>query len=313
MTAQETVVAACVCGSTRPPERYLDPESEESFATKQRRRRSKAELAKLKASLYSILQAQNPATVRQVFYQAVARGMIEKTEAEYKTVVRLLAQMRLAGELPFEWIVDFTRWMRKPSTYESVADALDSLAEAYRRDLWSEQPVHVEIWLEKDALAGVVYEETSVYDVPLMVQRGFSSLTFLHSTAEDIRELGKPVYIYLLGDYDPSGIAATQNVEKRLREFAPDAELNFERLAVTREQIRLWNLPTRPTKKTDSRAKNFDSESVELDAIPPERLRALVREAIERHIDNAALEKARAVESSERKMLEALASEYYGA
>jgi hypothetical protein len=273
-------------------------------------RRTKAQIERLKAGFYEILKDQHPMTVRQVFYQSVAHGLIEKTEAQYKrTVVRLLTQMRLGGEIPFSWIADYTRWQRKPTTFSSLADALSYWASAYRRELWAEQPVYVEIWLEKDALAGVVYPETHTYDVPLMVARGFSSLTFLHSAAEHIEALGKPTYIYLLGDFDPSGVCATANIQRRLREFAPDAEIHFSRLAVTEEQIRLWSLPTRPTKKTDSRAKNFSADSVELDAVPPDRLRQLVREAIERHIDQDALEKTKIAEESERSLLTLLGQE----
>jgi len=277
-----------------------------------RRRRTRAEIERIKGGLYEILKAQNPMTVRQVFYQAVTRGLIEKTESEYKqTVVRLLTKMRLRGEIPFSWIADFTRWQRKPQTFDSLADALDQWATAYRRALWAEQPVYVEIWLEKDALAGVVYEETSVYDVPLMVARGFASLTFLHSAAEQIKTQGKPAYVYLLGDYDPSGVCATETIARRLREFAPDAEIHFERLAVTEEQIRLFGLPTRPTKTTDSRAKSFGAESVELDALPPETLRALVRQAIEQHIDEEILEKTIIAERSERRLLTMLGREAF--
>ena len=113
---------------------------------------------------------------------------------------------------------------------------------------------------QKDALSGVIIPETNYYDVPLMVARGYASLSFLHSAAEGISEIGKPAYIYHLGDYDPSGVNAGEKIEETLRELAPDAEIHFERLAVTPDQISAWNLPTRPTKASDSRAKKFDSE-----------------------------------------------------
>jgi hypothetical protein len=124
--------------------------------------------------------------------------------------------------------------------------------------------------LEKDALAGVVYPITNVYDVPLMVARGYASLSFLHSAAEYIGTLDVPAYIYHLGDYDPSGFNAGEKIEETLRELAPSADIVFERIAATPEQIEQWDLPTRPTKTTDSRAKKFGSSvSVELDAIEP--------------------------------------------
>jgi len=273
-----------------------------------RKRRTKAEIERIREGLYEILAEHHPQSVRQVFYQAVTRGLVAKTEAEYKrTVCRLLTRMRFEGVIPFAWISDFTRWQRKPTTYNSLSEALRFWADSYRRALWIEQPVHVEFWLEKDALAGIVYQETSRYDVPLMVSRGFSSNSFLYTTAQDIQQEGKPAYIYMLGDFDPSGEGIMAHISQRLKEFAPAAEIYCERLAVTEEQIRLWDLPTRPTKLTDSRAKRFGhSESVELDSIPAPLLRRLVREAIERHIDGDVLIKTLTAEESERRLLEVL-------
>ena len=152
--------------------------------------------------------------------------IIAKTEAEYKTtVVRLLKNMRFAGELPFGWIADNTRWMRKPRTYSSAEQALLRTAETYRRALWDSQPVYVEIWLEKDALAGVLYEATQTWDVPLMVTRGYSSVTFLYEAGQTIAAQRKPAYLYYFGDFDPSGLDIARAVESKLRKFAPGAEI----------------------------------------------------------------------------------------
>jgi hypothetical protein len=136
-----------------------------------------------------------------------------------------------------------------------------------------------------------------------MVARGYSSLTFLHSAAEAIQANGKPAYIYHFGDLDPSGQDAARDIEAKLRRHAPDAEIHFERVAVTRRQADDWNLPTRPTKQTDSRAKKFNGTSVELDAIPAAQLRGLVRECVEKHIDQHQLEILRTAEKSERELL----------
>jgi hypothetical protein len=176
--------------------------------------------------------------------------------------------------------------MRKPSSFTGIEQCLETCANSYRRNLWATAPVYVEIWCEKDALAGVIMEETKVYDVPLMVARGYSSISFLHEAAKAIEAKDKPAYIYHFGDLDPSGVDAARDIEAKLRRYAPGAEIHFERPAVTREQVEDWNLPTRPTKMTDTRAKKFGSAtSVELDAIPANKLRALVRGCIERHVD----------------------------
>lgn len=153
-------------------------------------------------------------------------------------------------------------------------------------------------------MSGVVFDVTAEYDVPLMVARGYASLSFLYTAGEVLSELDRPAYIYHLGDYDPSGVNAGEKIEEALREFAPKTEIYFERLAVTREQIARWSLPTRPTKKTDTRAKHFgDDESVELDAIDPDSLRAIVREAVERHLPKHQLETLKVAERSERELL----------
>ncbi len=164
-------------------------------------------------------------------------------------------------------------------------------------------PVYVECWIEKDALAGVLMQETETYDVPLMVARGYASISFLHSAAKAIETGGKPAYIYHFGDLDPSGVDAARDIEAKLRRYAPNAEIHFERPAVTRQQVEAGDLPTRPTKMTDTRAKKFAGTSVELDAIPAAKLRELVRGCIERHVDQEQIKILRAAEESERGLL----------
>src|SRR3981189_565861 len=222
-----------------------------------RRRATKNEVQLRRDSLFEIVEAMKPMTVRQVFYQASVRGIVEKSEAGYNKVQTDLVLMRKAGVLPYGWLADSTRWQRKPRTFHSVEQALVETARFYRKALWADIDAYVEVWLEKDALAGVVDDVTDMFDVPLMVARGYASLSFLHSAAEHIRDLDVPAYIYHLGDFDPSGVNAGEKIEETLRAMAPAAEIHFERLAVTPEQIKDWNLPSRPTKASDSRAKNF--------------------------------------------------------
>jgi hypothetical protein len=152
-------------------------------------RRTQADMDAIRTAIYEVLAADNPMTVRQVFYQLVGRGVIGKTEAEYhQTVIRLLTSLRRCGDIPFGWIADNTRWMRKPRTYDSLRGMLELTKETYRRAVWSNQAAYVEVWLEKDALAGVLYQETEQWDVPLMVTRGYPSVSYLHEAAEAIAE-----------------------------------------------------------------------------------------------------------------------------
>lgn len=275
-----------------------------------RHRASAADMKDRHQRLLEIVRAQRPMTVRQVFYQATVEGFIEKSEAGYSKVQIALAKMRRDRDMPFGWIVDNTRMQRRPQTFGSVAEALEDTARHYRKSLWRNADCYVEIWLEKDALSGVIWPITNIYDVPLMVARGYSSLSFLHGAAEQISAINKKTHIYHLGDFDPSGVNAGEKIEQTLRELAPDAEIHFERLAVNRDQIREWRLPSRPTKKTDTRAKNFDSTiSVELDAIPPGRLRDLVEKAINRHLSADQLAVLKVAERDERNFFTKLVEE----
>jgi hypothetical protein len=271
-----------------------------------RRRATKAEVEERRERLFVIVEQMQPMTVRQIFYQASVRSIVEKSEAGYNKVQTDLVQMRRSGALPYAWLADNTRWQRKPNTFDNIDQALQETARLYRKALWSDADSYVEVWLEKDALAGVVYPVTSQYDVKLMVARGYASLSFLHGAAEYISTLDVPAYIYHLGDFDPSGVNAGEKIEQTLKEMAPSAEIHFERIAVNPEQIAAWGLPTRPTKKSDSRSKGFGDISVELDAIEPNRLRAIVRETIERHLPADQLRILQIAEQSERALIREL-------
>jgi hypothetical protein len=297
----------------------------------------------IRSSIYSTLAEDNPMTVRQVFYALTTKGVIAKTEAEYKgTVCRLLAEMRRSGEIPYEWLADATRWMRKPTTYSSAEQALQNTASTYRRALWDGHPECVEIWLEKEALAGVLVDVTHEWDVPLMVTRGYPSISFLHSAAEAIKarvDEGQHTRIYYFGDRDPSGLdidrAVVEGIGESLKSLDPllrghrlAAELfgmdlfdvaetfadyaTFTRVGVTEEQVARWDLPSRPTKRTDSRSKGFVGASVELDAIPSSLLRELAEKSIVKHVDQHQLKVLQTAEAEERRLLMEMAETFNG-
>jgi hypothetical protein len=274
-----------------------------------RTRRTRAELEQLDQALTEIVAEIEPATVRQVFYQAVVHGLVPKDEANgYKLVQRRLVKLREEGEIPYGWITDNVRIVRGYNRYDGPEDYARVAAEFYRRDYWAESPVNVEIWLEKDALAGVllptVVEECGL---DLHVTRGYASVSYLQSAADFIRRDGRPTYVYLLTDFDPSGLGIAETVRTELIRRSDPVEVHVERLAVNREQIDDYRLPTRPTKTTDSRAKKFMQEhgtgSVELDAIQPATLRSLVRNSIERHMDPERFRVLRLAEEQERDLL----------
>jgi hypothetical protein len=247
-------------------------------------------------------------TVRGVFYRVMSAGAVAKTEQAYRAVQREVLKLRRAGTLPYHWIEDGTRSQIRPLSYNSVEDAIRATAASYRRALWNDQDCYVEVWTEKDAISGIVKPITIDWDVPLMIARGFASETLLWNTANTIAYIAKPTFIYQLGDHDPSGIAAWNHTIERLTEFCPEVPLTFCRLAVTPAQIVELDLPTRPTKATDSRSKAFAGESVEVDAIPTSTLRRIVSDAIESHIDDNKLAVVQLVERSERHGLLAMAN-----
>ena len=261
-------------------------------------------MADIKAAIHGTLQDDHPMSVRQLFYRLVAKGVIEKTQKEYHgTVIQLLGDMRRGKEIPFSWIADSTRWTIRAATYSSLESMLAGAAAFYRRSVWDNQPSYVEVWCESDAVAGVISRATKAWDVPLMVVRGYSSLTYLHSCAEDIESYKKPAYLYYFGDYDPSGRNIPEVVEREIRGFAPSAEVYFERVAVTEEQIIKWNFPTNPAKESDPRSKKYQGPSVEIEAIPPDELRGLVHDCVGRHIDKQSIDAILSAEKSEKEIL----------
>ena len=211
----------------------------------------------IKKAIFEILEADHPQTVRQVFYALTVRKLISKNEKEYdSTVCRLLGDMREEGIIPFEWVADNTRWKRRPVTYTGLSHAVWNLAQTYRRNLWEDAEDYVEIWVEKDALAGAIVEETDPLDVPLMVAKGYTSKSYAYGAAQDIAdemERLKRIYIYHLGDSDPSGEDAARATSRPSsgairRNFGPAlmSKIHFKRIAVLDEQIERWNSRATP-------------------------------------------------------------------
>lgn len=263
------------------------------------------------AVLRAFYDAGYPQTVRQLFYKLTSYGVTPKTENGYSQVCYHSLRMRQLGILPYSWLADNTRWVRKSPSYDSVSEFLRASRDAYRRSIWRDQDTYVEVWLEKDALAGVLVDITDSYDVPLMVTRGYSSATFAYEAAQEMlawQQRGKWPVIYYFGDHDPSGVDIPRDLQSKLRRHG--ARFHFERVAVLPEQIAAWDLPTRPTKTNDSRAGGWEGGSVELDAIPANMLRQLCARVIEQHIDPHVLSETRRIEALERESLEAVISNF---
>jgi hypothetical protein len=249
-------------------------------------RRTPAEIAKIKAAMIALLKAHRPMGVRQIYYRLEMMGLVEKNEKAVKgTVGRLLRKMRRSGEIPLDWIEDSSREPLEPLTFDNPEDAIRWLLQRYREDLWKDQSLHVEVWIEKDGLVGIVEPITMKWGVRLMSTHGNSSLSFLNEAAKHMESKGKPIVLLNFGDEDWSGHNIKDTAVRDVSDWAPIADITVKRIAVTPEQIEEWGLPTRPPKTTDVRAKDWEGDCVELDAIEPHVLSELVENAIKEHID----------------------------
>jgi hypothetical protein len=277
-----------------------------------RTRRSRAEIAALDAALVEIVEQFRPVTVRQVFYQAVNRGLVPKSETKgYRVVQRRLVALRESGDISHGYIVDGTRYVHGYHRYNDLHEFTTYAAGLYRKDYWATSEVNVEVWLEKDALKGVLIPTVvNECGLGLHVTRGFASITYLQEAAEQIEADGRPTYVYVLTDFDPSGVSIAEKIGEELTERAPFSDITVRRLAVNREQIEQWNLPTRPMKTSDTRASRFQqvygTDSVELDAVPPDELRQLVKGATDSHMEPWRLQQFRMVEEEERETLRSM-------
>jgi hypothetical protein len=269
------------------------------------------------AFLITFARAYQPVTVRGLYYLAEVHGVpgIDKSDAGYGRVQAQVLKLRRAGHLDYTWIADGTRWMRKPASFDNVEDALHSTARLYRRNLWRDAKTYVEIWCEKDALAGTIFPVTSLYDAPLMVARGFPSETFAFEAVAARGDDDRPYHVVYLGDFDRAGQDAAGSLEEKLRRFAAEKniEIVFNTIAVTPEQIRDLKLPTRPPKRITTADKRWPYPfACEVDAVPPNHLRHLVEAAINEHLPQDEFRILKTAEASERELLAAWADRIGG-
>lgn len=247
-------------------------------------------------------------TLRQLYYQLVSRDIIANSLKEYASLSKLLVQGRMAGIVDWDAIEDRIRVPYIPYWVHGVSHAIQDTIVQYRLDRMENQDVYIEVWVEKDALSGVLRRITSQYHINLMVNRGYSSCTAMHDASERIKRKqdNKKCYILYLGDHDPSGVDMVRDIRDRLEEFGAEAEVM--RIALTQEQIKKYNPPPNPAKITDSRAKNyiaqFGNTSWEVDALNPDTLHKIIKKSVEELIDadrfNAKIEQ----EKEDKKILE---------
>lgn len=241
-------------------------------------------------------------TLRQLYYQLVARDIIPNVPSEYGKLSNLVKEGRMGGIIDWEAIEDRLRVAKKPPSWEHPASIIESCISQYAKDRMEGQPNYIEAWVEKDALSGVLSRVTEKYHIPIMVNRGYSSASamhdafnrFVHNAAYEQRD----AIILYLGDFDPSGLDMIRDVGDRLREFqegCSDEELvenmNIEvnPIALTESQISEYNPPPNPAKIKDPRAVEFmrkhGGSSWEVDALPPDVLNDVLEDSIRGLID----------------------------
>ncbi len=281
-----------------------------------RGRSTRAQMLSRRRALYEIVADAQPTGVRFTYYRAVALGVVPKTEAGYRQVQRALMDMREAGDIPYEWIVDATRWVHRATTYDGVEDALRELGASYRRALWSSSNVLVEVWCESKSAAGVLYPVTSEWDVPLYPISGQTSASFAYTAARQYEHDPREVAILYIGDLDPAGVEIEAHLQDKLTRYSGGRSFRWRRLACTPEQVEdMHLLGTAPKKNTwhdpitESR-RRWDGPAVEVEAIEAPTLRTIVAEAITAYIDPHELRVLVAAEDSERRGLLALAGKW---
>lgn len=234
-------------------------------------------------------------TLRQLYYQFVSRDIIPNNERSYKNLGNCISDARLAGLIDWDAIEDRVRVPRVCSEWDDVSDLVNSAVYSYRLPRWQGQKHYVELWVEKDALAGVLQPLAQEYHITLMVNRGYSSQSAMHEAAMRLRrkaESHESLTIIYLGDHDPSGEDMVRDIAERLDMFG--AVVTVEKLALTMAQVQKYHPPPNPAKMTDSRAGDYvrqhGNQSWEVDALPPDVLSKLIRKAIESRLDRSLMD-----------------------
>lgn len=260
-------------------------------------------------------------TLRQLYYQFVSRDIIPNKMTEYKNLGSLVNDARLAGLIDWSHLEDRTRNLQENGHWDSPADIMDSAASSFRVDLWEDQPTYVEVWVEKDALIGVIERPCRAMDVPYFSCRGYTSQSEMYGAAMRIVSRtgngDRPCIIVHLGDHDPSGIDMSRDIEDRLALFCNGEEVEgpeIHRIALNMDQVRQYNPPPNPAKITDSRAvgyiRSHGKDSWELDALRPEVLDDLIRSEVESYIDSEKWDRAVERQNQGRSAIRSAAREF---
>lgn len=247
-------------------------------------------------------------TLRQLYYQFVSRDLLPNTPESYKRLGSIINDARLAGRVDWHRIEDRTRGVEAITSWSSPSSIIDACARQFKIDLWESQPYYPEVWIEKEALAGVFEGVCRELRLPYLSCRGYTSQSEMWRAAQRLEQAsnrGKQPIIFHFGDHDPSGIDMSRDIQDRLWMFMGGTD--FHRLALNMDQVETYQPPPNPAKITDSRSNvyiaRFGDESWELDALNPTILAGLVRTAVGSIIDQSAWDAAKEEEDRYRQQI----------
>ncbi len=238
----------------------------------------------------------------------------KNTPKNYKKFGDLVSEGRLAGLLDWEAIEDRGRQPKSQTEFEDLKELARAAVSSYRLPRWKGQDSYVELWVEKDALAGVLSPLAREFHVTMMVNKGYSSQSAMHESAQRFVEAeneGRSPIIFYLGDMDPSGEDMVRDIRERLTMFGVE-DMKVRKIALNMDQIRKFKPPPNPAKITDPRAAKyideFGDESWEVDALPPNILNKLIKEAFISVLDMRLMDTVIAQEEKDKKRLLAAVS-----
>lgn len=256
-------------------------------------------------------------SLRQLYYQLVARGYIVNTQRSYKNLGNLISTARQAGYVDWSMIEDRGRETVALSHWSGPGEIARAAALSFRINKWSHQFYHIEVMVEKDALSGVLGPVCNELDISITANKGYSSSSTMYEIGKRLERATwgkKNVVVLYLGDHDPSGIDMTRDIEERLTMYSHDAPIEVERLALNWDQIEKWQPPENPAKETDARfesyVRQYGESSWELDAVEPGELANLVRRAVLARRDDELWQQAIELEEEQRKELLVFAAKY---
>lgn len=272
-----------------------------------------AMIKKANSIIQELMAAGYTLTLRQLYYQLVSRDIIANKQTEYKRLGSILNDARLAGLIDWDSIEDRTRNLESVGHWSTPEDIINACAQSFRIDKWETQPCRVEVWVEKDALVGVLEKACRKLDVAWFSCRGYTSQSELYGAGKRLAEYisaGQEPVIIHLGDHDPSGIDMTRDIHDRLSMFAEE-KIEVRRIALNMDQIERYSPPPNPAKITDSRFEGYQrihgEESWELDALTPQIIDDLITREVEDFIDHDKMQEAEEEEAQHRKKLAKLA------